>query len=160
MNRIAMGSRRPRHIQAALAVIERRGRYLICQRRDGDFLGGFWEFPGGKRAPGESWTRCVRRELREELGVSVKAVRPMARMRYRYADRTVVFKVFRCAIARGTPRPLEAKALRWVRSGELGRYRFPPANQGLIERLSGSAALSRSRRRGIILSKREGGRAR
>ncbi|MBI4342403.1 MAG: NUDIX domain-containing protein, partial [Candidatus Omnitrophica bacterium] len=66
---------------ASLAVIERRGRYLICRRRRGDFLGGFWEFPGGKRKPRESWEACLRRELREELGVAVTAIRPLCRLR-------------------------------------------------------------------------------
>ena len=121
---------------AAIAVIERRGRYLICRRRRGEFLGGYWEFPGGKREPGEPWEACLRREMNEELGVTVKAVRPFGSLRYRYPGRPMFFfKVYRCAIARGTPRPLAAAALRWVRPSQLGRYRFPPANRGLIARL-------------------------
>ena len=126
----------PRHVHAALALIERRGRYLICQRRPGDFLGGCWEFPGGKREPGESWLACLRRELREELGVVVSAVKPFGSLRYRYSNRSILFKVYRCAIVRGRPRPLEASALRWVPARRLSRYRFPPANQPLIARLS------------------------
>ena len=125
---------------AAVAVIERRGRYLICRRRRGEFLGGYWEFPGGKREPGESWEACLRREMSEELGVTVKAIRPFGRLRYRYPGRPMFsFKVYRCAIARGTPRPLAAAALRWVSPSQLGRYRFPPANRGLVARLSGAS---------------------
>jgi len=125
-----------RTIQAAIGLIERGdGRYLICQRRAGGFLGGFWEFPGGKREPGESWQVCLRRELREELGVSVRALKPCGAMRYRYGARTVVFKVFRCVIARGRPQPKDAQRLRWVRADQLRRYRFPPANRRLIAAL-------------------------
>lgn len=124
-------------VQAAIGLIERGdGCYLICQRRAGDFLGGFWEFPGGQRERGESWQVCLRRELREELGVSVRALKPFGAMRYRYGARMVVFKVFRCVIARGRPRPKDAQRLRWVRAGQLRRYRFPPANRRLIARLS------------------------
>ena len=130
--------RPPRRVHAAIAVIERRGRYLICQRRRTDYLGGYWEFPGGKREPGESWEACVRRELREELGVSVRALRPLLTLSHRYADRLVIFRIFRCAIARGTPKPREANALRWVPSSRLTRYRFPPANRPLIRRLVAS----------------------
>ena len=128
---------RPRaaHVQAALALIERRGRYLICRRRPGDFLGGYWEFPGGKRHPGESWTACLRRELREELGVSTRSLRPTGTMRYRYASRGVTFRLFRCTLAAGRVRPLAAQTLRWVPARRLIRYRFPPANRLLIERL-------------------------
>jgi mutator protein MutT len=131
-----MGRREARAIQAAIGLIERRGRYLICQRRAGGFLGGYWEFPGGKREPGESWEACLRRELREELGIAVRAVRRFGTLRYRYGERPVTFRVFRCAVAQGRPRPLEARALRWVPPGSLRRYRFPPANRRLIARLA------------------------
>ena len=111
---------------------------LICRRRRGDFLGGYWEFPGGKRKPEEVWAACLRRELKEELGVSVRAIRRLARLRYRYRDRTIVFQVFRCVLASGRPRPLDADALRWVAPRQLARYRFPPANAPLVRRLAGT----------------------
>ena len=130
-----MGRRRVPRVHAALALIERRGRYLICRRRPTDFLGGYWEFPGGKRHPGESWTACLRRELREELGVSAKRLRPAGTMRYRYASRRVTFRLFRCTLAPGRVRPLAAQTLRWVPARRLTRYRFPPANRLLIQQL-------------------------
>jgi len=136
-------------VQAAIAVIERRGRYLICQRRSRDFLGGYWEFPGGKREADESMEACLRRELREELGVAVRSVTPLGTMRYRYARSEVRFGIFRCVIARGRPRPLDAQALRWVPRRRLRRYRFPPANRPLIRYLSGR--LHRHARRDIIV---------
>jgi len=125
-----------RHIQVALAVIERRGQLLICRRRKGDFLGGFWEFPGGRREPGESWEACLRREVREELGVAVKSLCLFATVRYRYAPHSVFLKVYRCAIAGDRPRPLGTAALRWVPRERLSRYRFPPANRSLLAKLS------------------------
>ena len=131
-----MPTPRLRTIHAAIAVIERRGRYLICQRRHDDSLGGYWEFPGGKREAGETWEACLRRELREELGVAIRAIRVYGRMQYRYPDGVVSFRIFRCAIARGRPKPLDAQALRWIPLNRLGRYRFPPANRPLVKRLS------------------------
>ena len=127
----------PRRVQAALALIERRDRYLICQRRPKDFLGGYWEFPGGKREPGESWQACLHRELREELGVAIRVAQPYLTLRHRYRSRSIVFKVFHCAIIRGRPRPLAAQTLRWVSVQHLRRYRFPPANRPLLVRLIG-----------------------
>ena len=146
---------KPRTIRAALAVVSRRGRYLICQRRTGAFLGGYWEFPGGKREPGESWEMCVRRELKEELGISVTALKPLAFLRHRYKAASITFKVFRCRLAHGIPRPLGAQALRWVTPNQLRRYRFPPANRVLLAKLS--RRLSMAQRRGIIVSPTEGG---
>ncbi|MBI3455027.1 MAG: NUDIX domain-containing protein [Candidatus Rokubacteria bacterium] len=86
-----MPRRRARPVQSAIALIERRGRLLICRRRPGGFLGGYWEFPGGKRRPGERWAACLRRELREELGVSVGRLRPLMVIRHRYLSGPIVF---------------------------------------------------------------------
>ena len=125
-----------RVLHAAVALIESNGRLLICRRREQDSFGGLWEFPGGKREAGESWDACLRRELREELGVSVGPLEPCGTMRHRFVDGTVHFRVFRCAIIDGEPRPLDAQALRWVRPLDLTRYPFPPANRRLIARLA------------------------
>ena len=129
-----------RRIDVAIAVIERRGRVLICQRSPGDDHAGYWEFPGGKRKRGESWTVCLRREILEELGVRLAALTECGRFRYTYPTRRVSFRVFRCTIRRGRPRPLDAQALCWVPWRRLSRYRFPSANRLLIQRLQQPSA--------------------
>ena len=43
------------------AVIERDGKYLLCQRPQGKRYGGLWEFPGGKVLPGESCAESARK---------------------------------------------------------------------------------------------------
>ena len=50
------------------AVIERKGRILICQRRGGRHALK-WEFPGGKVEAGEDSQSALVRELREELQI-------------------------------------------------------------------------------------------
>ncbi len=122
-------------LHAAVAVIERRGRILICQRHFHDSFGGYWEFPGGKREVGETWEACLRREVLEEVGVTLRGIRPYDTMRHEFEDGIVSFKVFRCTIAGGTPKPLDSMMLRWVRIQNLRRYRFPPANQPVLKRL-------------------------
>jgi mutator protein MutT len=61
-------------IEISAGLVFRDGRLLITQRPDGGHLAGLWEFPGGKREPGESFEDCLRRELREELGLDIEAV--------------------------------------------------------------------------------------
>ena len=128
--------REPQVVHVALAVIERRGTFLICRRRAAKTFGGKWEFPGGKRKPGEAWQACLRRELREELGISVRRITPFGRLYHRLGRRQAFFRVFRCAIHRGIPQPLAAQEVRWVHASRLRRYRFPPANVPLIMGLS------------------------
>jgi mutator protein MutT len=131
-----MPKREPRVVRVAIAVIERGGRFLICRRHAGKTFGGHWEFPGGKREPGESWESCLRRELREELGIRVRRVTPLGRLYHRLGRREAFFRVFRCAIAAGRPQPLAAQSIKWVSPAGLRRHRFPPANAPLIAQLS------------------------
>ena len=131
-----MARRKGSLVQAAIAVIEHHGRYLVSRRKAHDNLGGLWEFPGGKRRAGESWEACLRRELAEELGVVVKVAERLMPLRFRYPDRTVSLEVFRCTVASGDPRPLDCQEVRWVTSAQLRRLRVPPANHPLVEFLT------------------------
>jgi 8-oxo-dGTP diphosphatase len=98
----------------AAALYDALGRVLIAQRPAGKHLAGRWEFPGGKVANGESEPRALARELHEELGIEVSAARPLMRLTHRYADREVELSLWVVQAYRGTPRPLDAQALKWV----------------------------------------------
>jgi len=149
-----MPQRPVKRIQVAFALIERRGRYLICQRSPGTHLAGYWEFPGGKRKPGESWEACLRRELREELGVRVRQLCPVTQFRFRYPTRLIAFKVFRCRMA-GSPKAMDIKRFQWVTPARLGRFRFPPADRTIID---GLACVGTNQRAIIAMSKPQDGR--
>jgi 8-oxo-dGTP diphosphatase len=125
----------PSPIQVAAALILHDGRYLIAKRLAGAHLGGYWEFPGGKREPGESLQDCLHRELREELGIEVTMPMEFRTVRHRYPDKTVEIHFFRCKLKKGEPRTIGCDEVRWVSIAELGRYRFPPADQPLLEAL-------------------------
>lgn len=122
-------------VQAAIVVIRQRDKILVSRRRAGGHLGGCWEFPGGKRGVGESWAACARRELREELGITVGRLKPLMALRFRYAERRMYLQVFESALRGGQPRAIGSAMVRWVRFSELRRLRFPPANAPLLARL-------------------------
>ena len=124
-------------IQVAAALIVREGRYLITQRRADVHMGGLWEFPGGKRESGESLEDCLRRELREELGIEISHPVLFRVIRHDYPEKSVELHFFRCAIASGLPRPLGCEDLRWVAPEELDQFPLPPADQPLVEALCG-----------------------
>ncbi len=54
----------------------REGRFLLTSRPEGKPYAGYWEFPGGKLEAGESVEQALRRELHEELGITIGAVQP------------------------------------------------------------------------------------
>lgn len=122
-------------IEVAAGLIRQDGRYLIARRKPGVHLGGFWEFPGGKREPGETLEECLRRELFEELNVRIDVPLPYRLIRHEYAERIVEIHFFRCSIEEGKPRPIDSTELRWVRPTDLSDFQFPPADQAVIEDL-------------------------
>ena len=52
------------------------GRFLLTSRPEGKVYAGHWEFPGGKVEPGETVEQALRRELHEELGITIGAAQP------------------------------------------------------------------------------------
>lgn len=124
-----------RHIQVAAGLILREGRYLIAQRKVGVHLGGLWEFPGGKCERGESLEDCLRRELREELGIEITTPVLFHVIRHEYPEKTVELHFFRCSIRDGQACALDCEDLRWVAPDELTKFEFPPADQPLIQAL-------------------------
>ncbi|MEF7616467.1 NUDIX domain-containing protein [Aquincola sp. MAHUQ-54] len=71
----ASGERVP--VDVAVGVlIDGGGRFLLTSRPEGKVYAGYWEFPGGKLEAGESVEQALRRELHEELGITIGAVQP------------------------------------------------------------------------------------
>ena len=122
-------------MEVAAGLLFHEGRLLITQRLPGEHLGGLWEFPGGKREPGEAIEDCLRRELAEELSIIVHVGGLLTEVEYSYPERTVHLKFFRCSLVSGKPEAIGCQAFAWVRADELAAYEFPPADSQLLARL-------------------------
>ena len=71
------GSESRRPVDVAVGVlIDREGRFLLTSRPEGKVYAGWWEFPGGKLERGESVEAALRRELHEELGITIGSAEP------------------------------------------------------------------------------------
>lgn len=57
-------------------LIDAEANFLLTSRPEGKVYAGYWEFPGGKVEPGESIEAALRRELIEELGITIGEVHP------------------------------------------------------------------------------------
>jgi 8-oxo-dGTP diphosphatase len=122
---------------AAALVQDAAGRYLITRRRAGSHLAGLWEFPGGKREPGETLEAALGRELTEELSARFVVGEKIHEVRWEYPERTVVLHFYRCRLESGTIEPRESQAMAWVEPERLGEFEFPPADRELIKWLRG-----------------------
>ncbi|MCL4489113.1 MAG: A/G-specific adenine glycosylase [Chloroflexi bacterium] len=139
--------RRPHH-QVAVGIIWKGDEILIAQRFARDLLGGLWEFPGGHRERGESLAECVRREVREELGVRVAVGAEFAVVDHGYSHFSITLHAFRCRYVSGNPRALGCAAFKWVRPRNLSRYAFPAANRKIIQRMKAEGRRPRDPQRG------------
>lgn len=64
-------------VDVAVGVLIRpNGDFLLTSRPPGKVYEGYWEFPGGKLEAGETVEQALRRELQEEIGITIGAVHP------------------------------------------------------------------------------------
>ena len=127
------GRGKPGPVQVAAGVIWRGGKVLICRRPEGKARAGLWEFPGGKLEPGENAEQALVREIREELGCTVKPLSRLCAGEYNYEDITVHIITIEAEIVEGEPVPLEHSEQRFVSPEELGSFAFCAADRFAVE---------------------------
>lgn len=110
---------------------------LITQRRAGTPYAAYWEFPGGKAEPEESPDDCIRRELREELGIEVEIQTVFPPIIHTYDHATVRIFPGVCRLESRSPQPraLDVAAWRWTSLSDLPWDEFLPANVRVVTAL-------------------------
>lgn len=133
--------------EVAAAVLLRAGdngpEYFLAQRPPGKAYAGYWEFPGGKVEPGESFGDALVRELNEELGIHVTEACPWITREFIYPHAHVRLKFFHVHAWQGELRPLEHTGMIWTRIGDLpGVTPVLPANGPILRALELPAILA------------------
>ncbi len=110
----------PRIQVASALIFDSEGRMLMTKRRAGSLRPGLWENPGGKAEHGETRSDALKREIQEELGVSVAILDGVSSMRLDL-EVTLIMTLFHCVIswdsptdAPQIPRPLVADGLEYI----------------------------------------------
>lgn len=125
-----------KQIEVVAAIIRREGMYFATQRGYGEFE-GMWEFPGGKIESGEEPEAALAREIREELDVEVTVEELFCVREFEYPRFWLRLHCYFCSLSgNDEPRLLEHKAGCWLPARELGRLRWLPADEEIIDRLS------------------------
>jgi 8-oxo-dGTP diphosphatase len=124
-----------RAITVSAAVIERDERFLLTRRAADTHLAGRWEFPGGKREPGETGEQALIREIREELGCEAVVGPLLLTTDHTYPDVRVRLE-FYAATLRGEPVPQLGQEMRWVPRSELVSLPLPEADADLVALLT------------------------
>ena len=121
----------------ACALVDVDGRVLLAKRPEGKSMANLWEFPGGKIESGETPETAIIRELSEELAIDTKStcLAPLSFVSHEYEAFHLVMLLYVCRRWWGTPQPVEASELAWVRAPRLRDYDMPDADKPLIAAL-------------------------
>ena len=120
------------------ALIESKGKMLVCQRRRGSNFELMWEFPGGKRKPGETLEQALARELIEELGIVARIGPEIYRLQHQYAKMSEPIELIFFA-ANAEPSVVQNQVfeqIQWRDPHALLELDFLPADRELVEKLA------------------------
>jgi A/G-specific adenine glycosylase len=123
------------HFDVTAGVIWKKDRVLITLRPAKGLLGSLWEFPGGKKERGETLKDCLHREIMEELGIQIRILGKLTRIRHAYTHFKITLHVYQCRYGHGTLHLHACDDFRWIRLDEINRYAFPAADKKVIELL-------------------------
>jgi 8-oxo-dGTP diphosphatase len=122
---------------AAVGIIQRQDGYvLLAERPVGKPWAGWWEFPGGKIEAGEAANHALKRELDEELGITVTQLYPWLTRTFDYPEKTVKLHFFRVLSWQNEPHGAEGQQLSWQNPASLQVSPMLPANQPIINALN------------------------
>jgi len=96
-------------------LIDAEGRFLLTSRPEGKVYAGYWEFPGGKLEAGESVEAALRRELHEELGITIATAEPWNVTLMDYAHARVRLHFCKVRDWQGAFEMKEGQAMAWQR---------------------------------------------
>ena len=120
-------------IDVAIGILKRDEKYFIQKRPAKGLLGDLWEFPGGKIEKGESPVQALKRELKEELGISVKSQHHLMNVRHFYTQYRVNLHVLFCE---PSSYPSLQKNRKWSTLKGLRRYPMPSGSAKIVDQLT------------------------
>jgi len=101
-------------VQVAVGVLVRDDQaFLLTSRPEGKAYAGYWEFPGGKLEAGETVEHALRRELQEEIGITIHDCTPWKIERIDYPHALVQLNFCKVTQWTGELQMLEAQSFAW-----------------------------------------------
>lgn len=122
-----MNSPSVKHL-VACALIEKEGRILLAQRKEGMKLGLKWEFPGGKLEEGESVEECIVREIKEELNLDIAVLYRMKENYHSYEYAGIHLFPCVCVVTGGELLLRDHAEVRWIIPEEIFSYDLAEAD--------------------------------
>jgi 8-oxo-dGTP diphosphatase len=126
---------RDRPIRVGVGLIRRGDCFLVRPRPPETVYAGYWEFPGGKCELGETPAQAARRECLEETGLVVVVGSLRRVIDHVYPHGHVRLYFYDCEPEDPGAEPSAGSGCRWTPANELHEYRFPEANEPILDEL-------------------------
>lgn len=128
------GSEAKKRVEVVGAVIVEDGR-VFCTQRGSGALAGRWEFPGGKLEAGESPEAALAREIREELGCTIRVGTKVVTTEHEYDFAVVMLTTFYSRLEHGLPTLSEHTDCVWLAPAELATLDWAPADVPAVRQI-------------------------
>jgi 8-oxo-dGTP diphosphatase len=122
-------------------IVNSDGKLLACRRSSRSSLPGKWEFPGGKIELGESAETALKREISEELEVSISILKPLKAVNHLYPnfDFEIALSPFLCEINDSEiPNAVVHSQIRWVNITQAMELNWADADLRIIKQYENS----------------------
>ncbi|UJF18869.1 (deoxy)nucleoside triphosphate pyrophosphohydrolase [Vibrio sp. SS-MA-C1-2] len=89
-----------KHVEVVAGILQYQDRFLAVQRAESplSYVSQKWEFPGGKVEQGESLIEALKRELQEELTITIDHADFLLTIEHRYPDFDITLHCFLCQL--------------------------------------------------------------
>lgn len=121
-------------ILVTCAIIEHNHKVLCVQRSEKMDLPLKWEFPGGKVEDMEHLEKCIKREIKEELGVKVSVIEQLPSNTHCYSPKKVIKLIpFRCSLQTFEIELKEHSKKKWSRVLDLENFDWAEADFPIVQ---------------------------
>lgn len=120
---------------AVATIVNAENQVLLTLRQTHQDQGDLWEFPGGKVETEETVFDALKREVLEEIAITVISAEPLLTVRHDYDHLSVLLDVWHVDNFSGTAYGQEGQKWRWCAIPDLIESQFPAANVAIISAL-------------------------
>ncbi len=124
-------------INVVAVILVKKKSFLISKRPGNKIYSGFWEFPGGKVETNESLKSALKREINEELDISLCEKDMAIFESYTVNRRNIILNLnfFFCQTWLGNIYANEGQQIKWIRKDEIKNFKFLTSNQRVLKKL-------------------------
>lgn len=122
----------PRRQSVAAVIRNPEGLLLVVQRPATGLLASLWKLPGGFVEDGENMESSLRRSVRKELGIFIRAVKKLASVNHAYTHFRIKLDTYESILLKGEPKALACQEWRWATPSDLNKLPLSKIDRTVI----------------------------